>query len=426
MNKLFPKITMKSLDFNCSVRGVCKKFTASFFTVALLMILLVGCDAEIELFDNFVTDNELAGAVWQFELTHLDIFLIFDDDGTGAELQQSIRTFAWTTENGYLFLQGEFSGSYSYTIADSDNGRILTLTGLDSGNTNRFFCVATSYERCCCVRIARDYFFGALSEEDAQRVLASVEVNNSTMSQAEPICEQGDTTLDIEGTSEERAEGREAEFPDIVDKLPTGFIALNLVLETNSEILSSLFWSTNIVFQDVKGITIFQTNVRNNEFIVIYNNSYYVNEKIILEIMEKATISWERLNKIYSVGDTIEMDGILDGNAVVFGITISSVKRDDAGERNLYAITIQADHELTQLQALRFFHSVETRCGNIFDNFFTLPSIDDGVRSDSLPSHQQLVIIALDSEMDIYRILLHVPQGLRRSVFQTNTYSVRL
>jgi len=142
--------------------------------------------ANIELLENFVIDNELADSVWQLELTHWNVFLIFNDDGTGAEHQHSIRTFAWTAENGYLFLQGEFSGSYSYTITDSDSGRMLTLTGLDSGITNRFFCVATSYERCCCVRIARDYFFGALSEEDAQRVLASAEA------------EQGNSILNTE------------------------------------------------------------------------------------------------------------------------------------------------------------------------------------------------------------------------------------
>jgi len=234
-------------------------------------------------------------------------------------------------------------------------------------------------------------------------------------------CEEGDIISNAQGTLEERAVGRESYFPYIVNELPAGFIALDLVLEGNSEILRPLFWSTNIVFQDAKNITIFQANVRNNEFIVIYNNSYYVNEKMISEILETATVSWERLNKIYSIGDTIKMNGLRHGNAVVFAVTISSVEKNIVGETSVYSITINIDQSFSQSQFLQFFHSVETGCGSSFSNFTILNDNNSTAHS----KYDAVINIELDNSKVIDEILLHVPRGFRVSVFQTNTYSVR-
>jgi hypothetical protein len=150
--------------------------------LALILSLLTGCVnsndlidveenaaplTEVVPFDDFNIDDELVG-VWQYDLTHLDIFLIFNADGTGAERQGSYRAFAWTTENGYLIMDGGLDGKFLYFLTDSIDGITLTLTGVESGNINHFYCVATSYGRCCCVRIARNYFFGTLLEEDVE------------------------------------------------------------------------------------------------------------------------------------------------------------------------------------------------------------------------------------------------------------------
>ena len=143
------------------------------FTLALLLCLMIGCSndndviddvessvilSEVVPFEDFNIDYELVG-VWQFSLTHLDIILIFNADGTGAERQGSSWMFAWTTENGYVIMDGEFSGKYSYYLTDSDLGRTLHLTHVEYGRPQEFYCVYTSYARCCCVRIARNYFF---------------------------------------------------------------------------------------------------------------------------------------------------------------------------------------------------------------------------------------------------------------------------
>jgi len=105
--------------------------------LALVAGLLVGCDnpdAEIVPFDDFNSDDELIGR-WQWSTApHLNVFLIFNADGTGAERQDSYQIFAWTTENGYLIIEGEFSGNFSYSI----DGELLLLTGIESGNTSRF------------------------------------------------------------------------------------------------------------------------------------------------------------------------------------------------------------------------------------------------------------------------------------------------
>ena len=159
-----------------------KKSLRLIFMLALILSLLTGCVnsndlidveensaplTEIVPFDDFNIDDELVG-VWQYDFTHMDIFLIFNADGTAAEHQRSYRAFAWTTENGYLIIDGEFGGKFSYVVTDSNDGITLTLTGVESGNTSYFYCVATSYGRCCCVRIAWNYFFGTPLEEDVE------------------------------------------------------------------------------------------------------------------------------------------------------------------------------------------------------------------------------------------------------------------
>ena len=85
-------------------------------------------------FADFEIDEALIG-MWQWELTHLDVFLVFNANGTGAELQSSENTFAWTTENGYLIMEGDFSGYFTYLIADDT----LALTDVESGNVNEFY-----------------------------------------------------------------------------------------------------------------------------------------------------------------------------------------------------------------------------------------------------------------------------------------------
>jgi len=90
--------------------------------------------SEIIPFDDFVIDEALIG-MWQWELTHLDVFLVFYADGTGTELQSSENTFAWTTENGYLIMEGDFNGHFTYSIADVT----LTLTNVERENVNEFY-----------------------------------------------------------------------------------------------------------------------------------------------------------------------------------------------------------------------------------------------------------------------------------------------
>ena len=131
--------------------------------------------AKIAPFDDFNIDDELVG-IWKYDFTHLDRFLIFNADGTGAERigrGGSDRMFTWTTENGYLIMANgdvfrEFRGNYSYFITDSNYGRTLHLTVLESGNTIGFYCVYTSYDRCCCMRVAQNYFFGTQLDENIE------------------------------------------------------------------------------------------------------------------------------------------------------------------------------------------------------------------------------------------------------------------
>ena len=89
-------------------------------------------------------------------------------------------------------------------------------------------------------------------------------------------------------TLEQRARRDSRNFPDIVRTLPDGFIALDAAVEEKAEMLRTLFWSTNFVVQDSEGITIFQTDVKDRDFIVIYGNAFHVNESMFTEIAQYA------------------------------------------------------------------------------------------------------------------------------------------
>ena len=139
------------------------KLLGLILVLILCLSLLTGCDnsSEAVLFNGFSEDDELVG-IWMYDFTHLGEVLIFNDDGTGVDYRlftrpPSYRPFVWTRENGYLVIEGGFNGKFSYTISES----ILILFWQEHDRSNMpFYCVYSAYShRCCCMRIARNYFF---------------------------------------------------------------------------------------------------------------------------------------------------------------------------------------------------------------------------------------------------------------------------
>ena len=167
----------------------------------------------------------------------------------------------------------------------------------------------------------------------------------------------------------------EDEFsPEVVSSVPSGFIPLNVALADMDGVMNSFFWSNNFGFQDSERVTIFQTNVKNNDFIVMYRNDIYINEEAFLEIATYAKSIYEQMNREYSIGDKIEFRGAMHGNRVVFSVKIISVERVDVSESTLYEIKFSVYPDVPKEHLLEMFDFVETVDGMKYYDFVLIDS----------------------------------------------------
>lgn len=78
----------------------------------------------------------------------------------------------------------------------------------------------------------------------------------------------------------------------VVFNLPDGFVLLDEAIDSSESIFSYVFWESQISLLDADGICIYQTSVRNDDFIVKYKEEYYVSEiklaECIMEIENRA------------------------------------------------------------------------------------------------------------------------------------------
>lgn len=83
-----------------------------------------------------------------------------------------------------------------------------------------------------------------------------------------------------------------------VKEVPTGFIPLPKGGGNWESGSHYIFWETEISFSDAEldagGVCIYQTNVKNSDFIVKYNNEYYVNEGKLLELIDIADSNFKQ------------------------------------------------------------------------------------------------------------------------------------
>jgi hypothetical protein len=63
-----------------------------------------------------------------------------------------------------------------------------------------------------------------------------------------------------------------------VFSLPPGFIPLEDVIASSEGVLSCVFWESQISLLNSEGTCVYQTSVRNSNFIVKYNGKNYINE----------------------------------------------------------------------------------------------------------------------------------------------------
>jgi len=72
----------------------------------------------------------------------------------------------------------------------------------------------------------------------------------------------------------------------MVFSTPTDFVLLDEAVTASEGSLRYVFWENQISFLDVENVCIYQTSVKDADFIVRYKKKYYINESKYKELME--------------------------------------------------------------------------------------------------------------------------------------------
>jgi len=165
------------------------------------------------------------------------------------------------------------------------------------------------------------------------------------MMHGERIKARNDPTLDpLEQIAQQDPRG----FPEIIYDLPQGFVSLDVASKGLEKVLGFLFWETNIAIYDSEDVTVFQTDVKNSSFIVIHNNEYYVNEEMFKDVADYAMDIFEQRNRIYNIGDIIEIRGKVANDGKYnfdehYSLIITSVVKNNTQEGTIYDIKFKID-----------------------------------------------------------------------------------
>ena len=219
------------------------------------------------------------------------------------------------------------------------------------------------------------------------------------------------TTLSFrsDDSLEARARRNRRYFPIIVSNLPDGFIPLNSVLEMDG-ILRTLFWSTNFVIQDAEHVTVFQTDVHDDSFIVIYKSQYYICGNQFSQILDNAMHTLEQLNRRYSVGEAMEMRG--RPNNTIYTITMISVERLETDTVAMYEINFSIFPSVDSNNIIDFFESAVLQSGSRLYNFVLV--------------NDEKVTLEINRTEFLDTLILNIPSSLRRFTSQYSTRMVSL
>ena len=240
-----------------------------------------------------------------------------------------------------------------------------------------------------------------------ENVLISLDAFFQNIFHGHSNMQRTETQVTTQEPLEQRAQREPSYFPDIVDSVPKGFIALEEAINGMGGVLTTLFWSTNFVVHDSENVTIFQTGVKNSSFIVIFCNAYYVDKERISEIARYAADISDQRNKIYNIGDVIEIRGsggadsespMGTENLPTYSLEIINVERTASKGTAVYEIKFILEPVVDEAIVLGFFDHVLTRCIRRRRNF-TL--IDQGTIRIELGRFEHIGILALNAPEEI-------------------------
>jgi len=149
--------------------------------------------------------------------------------------------------------------------------------------------------------------------------------------------------------------------------------------------MSFMFFENGFTLFDADWVGIFGTGTDDQEFIVEFEDEIYVNEKKFLEIAKLADPAVEKQNKLYHIGEEVEIPGRLciikieEVNATVSDKTTYTIK---------YSIRTDIDKRFIN----ELFDHVETDKGTIIKEFdFT----GEGTFAVTVPAGEKIYIIVV-------------------------------
>ncbi len=69
--------------------------------------------------------------------------------------------------------------------------------------------------------------------------------------------------------------------------LPAEYISLDEAITSSNGIQRYMFWESQISFLDSKGVCVYQTDVKDCDFIVKYKGGYYIDKSMYNKLIEK-------------------------------------------------------------------------------------------------------------------------------------------
>ena len=173
-----------------------------------------------------------------------------------------------------------------------------------------------------------------------------------------------------------------------VKNLPIGFIPLRKEIENLDNGLEYLFFETGIFFIDADRVDIYGRVVDDQDFLVWYDDAYYINEKDFLKIVELADATAENRDKIYRIGEEIEL------RRKPYLLKIDEVISDANSDVSIYTIKYTITTNVTDEKQKEIFDHVETDRGTIINEF---SFASDGEVQVIVPAGEKINMIVVKS-----------------------------
>lgn len=173
--------------------------------------------------------------------------------------------------------------------------------------------------------------------------------------------------------------------------IPQGFVSLNEAISQANDSLQYVPWESQIALMDADGITIYQTGFDDESFIVKHKDEYYIDGARNSELTKIAEATLEQRNRIYRLGEPIELRKNATEN---YTVKVVSAEIETVEGIRRCTFRVAADHKMDAEQTRLFFDHVQTESGKILEDFTVLN--DDTVQI-RLPAGDRLQKLILKS-----------------------------